>query len=177
MPTLTSTELTELQALIPSDVNAFKTAYDNWVSDPNAYDNPAAEYYQYLAGKGFDYGTLAMQVAINDQTKAFGQIANYYAASYAESQNPSIDLSVGSDDWLTVQWTLMNQDWAFRDDNTGSELTYTQQEDAHEAAFAEVGLKVFCFQVQGYALFVQRQYHLDFCRSLRLLLGLQDIDE
>lgn len=53
MPTLNTTELSELEALLPVDFNSF-TKQD------------AINYYSYLSGKGFTYGTLALGVVQNN---------------------------------------------------------------------------------------------------------------
>lgn len=123
MPTLSQAERDELAELIPEDVENF-TAED------------AVAYYSYLAGKGFDYGTLALGV-VQDNT-ARGRVANNYAELAAECQGK--DFSVGSPDWKAMQWNLMQNDLAFRNQNAGSDLTRGQYTTAHAEALQDVGL-------------------------------------
>lgn len=123
MPTLTTQELAELNALAPTDPSTF-TAQE------------AISYYTYLSGKGFTYGALALGVVQNNTVQ--GGFANAFAESVANSHD--VDFSVGSQAWLRVQYNLIVGDNAVRQTNGGVELTAEQQNNNHTLAFADVGL-------------------------------------
>jgi len=120
MPTLTSGQLIAAQSYL-------HTSYA---------DSDVAGYYNYLASLGFDYGDLAKGVVQNNTAE--GKIANAYAASVALPLG--VDLSVGSDAWKQVVFTLATEDLTARQNSSGAELTFQQYDAIHTTAFGSVGL-------------------------------------
>lgn len=123
MPTLSAQDLIDLEAIKTVSLENFTT-------------QDAIDYYTFLEGKGFAYGTLALGVV--EDNAARGRIANAYAESKAAAEG--IDFSVGSEAWKEMQWNLIQNDWQRRSDNNGADLTWQQYEAAHTAAFDAVSL-------------------------------------
>jgi len=138
---MTAINTTTLASIADISLEDFITAYHN--------DDPiAAAYYSELASQGASVGNTNIQNyaalaegVVNNDTVA-GQLANAYSESVAAGQ--SVDLSVGSDAWLTVQYHLMQNDLARRQtliaaSGTG-ELDYQDTNNIHTAAFDQVDL-------------------------------------
>ena len=136
-----SISLTTLSSIAGITFTQFKTDYNNGT-------NRASLYYTELSSQGTaisnsnisNYAELAKSVTANTGTN--GKTANAYSAIVADEN--SVDLSVGSDDWLRVQFELMQADLAERTNeislgNSG-ELNYENTNDIHEIAFDAVGL-------------------------------------
>jgi Ca2+-binding RTX toxin-like protein len=128
MPTLSPTELAELEALKPTSLGTFTTQH-------------AIDYYTYLANKGFDYGTLALGVVQNNTAR--GKTANAYAQAVANDYE--LDFSVGSANWKTMQYNLILNDWTARNNNGGAELSWSTYDSIHADAFDQVGLPAHTF--------------------------------
>jgi hypothetical protein len=128
MPTLSPSELAELEALKPTSLGTFTT-------------QQAIDYYTYLANKGFDYGTLALGVVQNNTAR--GKTANAYAQAVANDYE--IDFSVGSANWKTMQYNLILNDWTARNNNGGAELSWSTYDSIHADAFDQVGLPAHTF--------------------------------
>ena len=138
---LTASELNTLNSFIPADFASFKAAY---LADP--LNSPAVQYYQYLSDEGFNYGTLALGVVRNDSL--YGQIANNYSESVASANG--IVFSVGSDNWLEMQYNLMSNDFSIRDNNGGNVVNGLEQITTHSNAFNTVSLPPETFTAYNY---------------------------
>ena len=123
MTVLTPTELSELDAI-----------QDVAIGDFTSQD--AVDYYTFLQGKGFDYGALALGVVQNNTAR--GVVANGFAGSAAAAQGKNFE--VGSADWTTMQYHLMQQDFSRRLANSGADLSLEQYDNIHGFALGQVGL-------------------------------------
>ena len=134
-------DTTELANLAGVTFDEFKSSYSSG-------HNVATDYYNELALQGSitgnqnteDYGNLAGGVTTNSGLN--GKIANGYSESVAYDKG--IDFSIGSDNWLRMQYELMRNDYGAREAsvvNGGSgELDYKQTNEIHADAFKAVGL-------------------------------------
>ncbi|MCB1783391.1 MAG: type I secretion C-terminal target domain-containing protein [Alphaproteobacteria bacterium] len=122
--------------------------FQDFVNSYNSGNNVASSYYNELASQGAstgntsveNYGKLARDVTTNNGPN--GKMGNAYSAAVADDSN--IDFSVGSNNWLRMQYELMQNDLVARQDSiqqggTG-ELDYSQTNQIHTDAFGDVGL-------------------------------------
>lgn len=110
--------------------------------------NVAAAYYAELATQGTatgnsnitNYAILAESVTTNSGSN--GQMANAYSESVASDSG--VNFPVGSDDWLKMQYELIQNDLGVRkaeiSDGKNGELSYEQTNKIHAQAFSDVGL-------------------------------------
>jgi Ca2+-binding RTX toxin-like protein len=138
---MTSINTSTLSTIANVTLQQFETAYHNGNSTADAY-------YAELASQGAaigndniqNYATLAQGVVNNDTTA--GELANAYSAQVASDN--SMSFAVGGDDWLTMQYNLMQDDLQARNANiqvggTG-ELSYSDTNTIHTNAFSTVDL-------------------------------------
>lgn len=138
---MTAINLTTLQSIQDLSLEDFKAAHA-------VGNNVAVTYYNELASQGTstgnsnitNYAALAKDVAGNSGIT--GVYANAYSKAVADDH--SVNFTVGSDDWLKMQFELMRADYATRADNVANsgtgELDYGETNANHAAAFDAVGL-------------------------------------
>lgn len=119
-----------------------------FITDYNNGTNHASTYYTELAAQGAainndnieNYAKLAKDVTTN--TGVNGKLANEYSA--AAAARDSVSFSVGSSDWLEVQFELMQRDLTARQDEVtagkSGELDYAETNTIHSLAFDSVDL-------------------------------------
>ncbi len=133
MTILSPQQLLELEAIFTTsdgkiiDFATFKADYISHVSVNNVAETYAAKYYRTLANDGIAYGNLAYGVVTNNTAE--GQVTNAYVNTYG------VDMSVGSDVWLTAMWNIMQDDWKARNAKSRTDLTWQDYYQFHATAF------------------------------------------
>ncbi|MGB3540075.1 MAG: hypothetical protein WBA42_18125 [Mesorhizobium sp.] len=138
---MTAISTTGLASIAGVSLAQFKTDYHNGTYDAAAY---YAELQTQAATAGLtnieNYAILAQGVVNNDTTA--GQVANAYSEQVGNDN--SVDFSVGSDAWLEMQYSLMQNDLFARQSELtaghSGELDYNQTNAIHTIAFEDVGL-------------------------------------
>lgn len=128
MTTLSGQDLSDLNDIQNVSFEAFKNAYQS-----NPLNNIATNYYSTLSSKGVSYGDLALGVVQNDTAQ--GQIANIQFEQYAASQDTPVNVAVGSDEWLEVQYGLMQADYQARVAKSGADLAWDDYDTYHASVF------------------------------------------
>lgn len=134
MPTLNQQQIDELSSIADKPLAQFTSA-------------DAIRYYEILHQAGFEYGTRALSVVIEadpshpdyaQYSNLQGKLANEY--SYIVADRNGVDFTVGNSTWVTMEHRLLRNDWADRAGAPNTELSYSDIDDNHTDAFADVGL-------------------------------------
>lgn len=115
---MTAIDTTNLEAIANVSFEDFKAA---WTTGNTTGNDVASRYYRELKNQGtatgqtgtVNYAELAKDVAANAGVN--GVIANEFSQVVAEKNG--VDFSVGSDNWLRMQWRLMQADSRKRKEN------------------------------------------------------------
>jgi len=124
--------------------NIANISFEDFVEAYNSGNSVAAAYYAELYQQGQnsgnahieDYANTALAVVNNDG--AVGFFANTY--SQISASHHAISFSVGNQNWLQMQYQLMQYDLSFRQGTVSGELNYEQTNIIHDLAFQSVGL-------------------------------------
>jgi len=130
--------------------NTYPKDFEDFVNEYRNGGNPAADYYsllrQQLIDRGLndeaDYANTARNVTLDEGLD--GKFANDFSETVASDYG--VDFEVGSDNWLQMQFDLLNNDLFQRQNNSiDGSLDVLQKNEIHKNAFEPLGLPAKAF--------------------------------